>query len=84
MSLIGNGNSDVKNHFSKHRRSNLHLVTAANHGDDAGVSQENVEIARANAPDPNLTSDQQTAIGSPAAASPTGVDERSMSETPNS
>lgn len=84
MSLIGNGKPDVRNHFSTHRRSNLHLVSAESHWDALDVSQEQVEIAKASAPDPNVTSDQQSAIGSPATAVPIRTDDQTMSEAPNS
>jgi hypothetical protein len=84
VSLIGNGKSDVRNHFSTHRKSNLHLVSAESHPDAVHVPQEQVEIAKASAPDPNVTSDQQSAIGSPATAVPARADEQTMSESPNS
>jgi hypothetical protein len=53
MNLMGNGNSDVKNHFSKDRRSNLHLVSAESQGDVVGAPRDEAEIAKASASVPN-------------------------------
>jgi hypothetical protein len=41
MSLIGNGKSSVRNHFSAHRKTNLHLVTAEIPQDATAVRLEN-------------------------------------------
>lgn len=83
MTLLGNGKSDVRNHFSTHRKANLHLVSAETQPDAAGLPQENVEIAKASTLESTVTSPRRSAVGSPANAVPAPVDVQTMSETPN-
>ena len=84
MSLIGNGKSDVRNHFSTHRKANLHLVSKESEADAVGLSQEQVEVVKTNTTDSDVVSNPQSAVGSSATAVPTYLDEQAKSETPNS
>ena len=70
MSLIRNGKSDVRNHFSTHRKSNLHLVATEDQPVVVDESQEQIEVATTSA-----------AVGSPVSPVPTSADGPPTSET---
>lgn len=73
MSLIRNGKSDVRNHFSKHRKSNLHLVPAESQPVAVDESHEQIEVAMTSA-----------AVSSPVSAVPASADGPPMPETTKS
>jgi hypothetical protein len=82
VTLIGNGKSDVRNHFSTHRKSNLHLVSRETQPDPAGLPQEQVEVVNAGTSNPDATSDSQSAGGSVADVVPAHAGQREAARTP--
>jgi hypothetical protein len=81
MSLIQNGKSDVRNHFSTHRKAHLHLVSSENRPDEP---REQIEVATTSVSDAHLTFDQQSVFGSPASAIPAGENGKTPTETTKS
>lgn len=51
MSLIGNGKSSVRNHFSSHHKTNLHLVATELPTDSATQPQMNSDVVSASVSD---------------------------------
>ena len=84
MTLLGNGKSDVRNHFSTHRKSNLHLVSRETQLDPAGLPQEQVEVMNVGTWNTDATSDSQSSVGSPETDVPAAVNEQTVSETTKS
>ena len=82
MTLIGNGKSDVRNHFSTHRKSNLHLVSKETQPDPAGLPQEQVEVVNVGTSNPDATSDSQSAGGPVADVVPAHAGQKAASRTP--
>lgn len=82
MTLIGNGKSDARNHFSTHRKSNLHLVSRETQPDPAGSPQDQVEVVNVVTSNPDATSDSQSAGGSVADAVPAHAGQKAAARTP--
>lgn len=82
MTLLGNGKSDVRNHFSTHRKSNLHLVSKETQPDPAGLPQEQVEVVNVGTSNPDATSDSQSAGGPVADSVPAHAGQKAGSRTP--
>jgi hypothetical protein len=82
VTLLGNGKSDVRNHFSTHRKSNLHLVSKETQPDPAGLPQEQVEVVNVGTSNPDVTSDSQSAGGSVADVVPAQAAQQASSRTP--
>ena len=70
MTLNGNGKSDVRNHFSTHRKTKLHLVSREAQPDPASLPQEQVEVVNVVTSNSDATSGSQSAGGSVADAVP--------------
>lgn len=81
MGLIGNGKSDVKNHFSSHRRKHLHLASSNSQPDATGFSGGEVDGAEAPAPDPAASPLRPIVTGATLIDAPTHADTR-VSRTP--
>jgi hypothetical protein len=82
VTLLGNGKSDVRNHFSTHRKSNLHLVSKETQPDPAGLPQEQVEVVNVGTSNPDATSDSQSAGGPVADSVPAHAGQKAGSRTP--
>ena len=82
MTLIGNGKSDVRNHFLTHRKSNLHLVSKETQPDPAGLPQEQVEVVNIGTSDTDATSNSQSAGGPVADVVPAHAGQKAASRTP--
>jgi hypothetical protein len=76
VTLPGNGKSDVENHFSTHRKSNLHLVTRETQPDPAALPQEQVDIVNVGTSNPDATSDAVADVV------PTHAGQKAASRTP--
>jgi hypothetical protein len=84
MTLLGNGKSDVRNHLSTDRKSNLHLVSTKTQPGAAEPPQENAEIAKANVLESGATAASQSAVVSSETPVPAAVNEQTISETTKS